>query len=143
MNAYVREMLTNSKPAREYGEDWSIERLASQLRMEADTGFMRGVDPRADIIYRNKCAARHRPSHLSVIFTRDKFLDSTLMGYHASLCFIGEGTYLPWDDAMAEEWLCALYGDGRPRARDVTAAFVSEIGQRKGVRHFFLEVTEW
>lgn len=142
-NPYIRHVLARSRPAKEYDAGWSVERLARHLRMEADKGFMRGVDPKADVDYRDKCAARHRPSHLSVIFTRDKFFGGTLMGYHASLCFIGEGEYLAWDDAMAERWLCALFGEDRIRAKDVTAAFVSEIGKPKGVRHFFLEVNEW
>jgi hypothetical protein len=44
--------------------------------------------------------------------------------------------YLPWNDALAEEWLAALFLQDRPRVRDVTEG----AAQSKSVRHFKLVV---
>jgi hypothetical protein len=127
-------------PGRIYGPEWSIENVARRLRFEADRGLLRGIDVKADSVYRRKCSGRHVPSGVSVIFTRDD-VHHVLKGYHASLCFISEHEYLPWNDAVAEQWLAALFGDDRPRVTNHGS--LTSVGQPKGVRHFLLEVERW
>ena len=127
-------------PGRVYGHEWSLENVARRLRFEAGRGFLRGVDFKEDAEYRKKCSARHVPSRCSVIFTRDNVPGSPL-GCHASICFIGESAYEPWNDEIAERWLAALFGEDRPRAKPYDA--VTAIGRPKGVRHFLLEVEKW
>ena len=53
-----------------------------------------------------------------------------------SLCFAGLDHYLPWNDALAEEWLAALFLQDRPRVREVTEGGP----QPDTVRHFKLAV---
>jgi hypothetical protein len=43
--------------------------------------------------------------------------------------------YLPWNDALAEEWLAALFLQDRPRVRDVT-----EGARQPNIRQFKLAV---
>jgi hypothetical protein len=38
--------------------------------------------------------------------------------WHAELCFAGLDGYLPWSDAVAEEWLAALFLQDRSRVRE-------------------------
>jgi len=127
-------------PGRVYGTEWSIENVAHRVRSKAVHGFLRGVDLREDALYRRKCSARHVPSRCSVIFTRDN-VPLNPKGYHASICFIGEEVYLPWNDEIAEQWLAALYGEDRARVRSYGA--LTSVGSEKGVRHFMLEVDRW
>ena len=47
------------------------------------------------------------------------------LGYHASICFIGEETYEPWNPEIAERWLVALFGEDRPRVREYKIGDVS------------------
>jgi len=44
------------------------------------------------------------PRPPSVIITRDDMPPAPL-GYHASICSIGEETCEPWNDEIAERWL--------------------------------------
>jgi hypothetical protein len=127
-------------PGRIYGPEWSIENVARRLRFEAERGSLRGVDLKEDASYRRKCSARHVPSGCSIIFTRDD-VPMNPRGWHASLCFIGEDDYRPWNEEIAERWLAALYGEFRPRVTPYGAR--TEIGAAKGVRHFVLEVDRW
>jgi hypothetical protein len=128
-------------PGRIYGPGWSIENVARRLRFEADRGFLRGVDFKADAEYRKKCSARHVPSGCSVIFTRDD-VPLNPKGYHASICFVGESGYEPWNEATADRWLLALFGADVARVKAYTAA-LTPVGRPKGVRHFLLEVERW
>jgi hypothetical protein len=127
-------------PGRIYGPEWTIENVAKLLRFHANRGMFRGLDMRADARYRRDCSARHRPSGCSVIFTRDD-VPGNPRGYHASICFVGETDYEPWNAEVAERWLQALFGDDRPHVRDYGP--ISTAGMRKGVRHFLLEVKRW
>lgn len=129
-------------PGRVYGPEWSLENVARRLIFEANRGFLRGVNLKEKNRYRRQCSARHRGSNSSVIFTRDDMPPAPL-GYHASLCFIGEETYEPWNEEIAERWLVALFGEDRPRVREYSVDMVSPVGHAKGVRHFFLEVDRW
>ena len=129
------------RPGRIYGPEWSLENVARRLRFEADRGFLRGVDLKADAEYRKKCSARHIPSRCSVILTRDDVAPAP-KGYHASICFIGETGYEPWNEATADRWLLALFGADVAHVRAYTAALTA-VGRTKGVRHFLLEVDQW
>jgi len=81
--------------------------------------------------YLRRTSARHLPSGVTVTFRRD------LTGnWHAEICFAEVDHYLPWNDALAEEWLAALFLHDRPRVQDVTKL----TPQSNTVRHFKLEV---
>jgi hypothetical protein len=123
-----------------YGREWSLENVARLLRYHAGRGFLLGQDPKADARYRQSCTARHAPTQTSVIFTRDN-LGGSLIGWHASLCFIGINEYLPWDEETAGRWLRALYGDDLGRV--VAYGHQSTIGEHKGARHYLLPVEGW
>lgn len=98
------------------------------------------MDAKLDAAYQQQCAARHWGSHASVIFTRDN-VPGQLLGWHASLCFVGVDEYLPWDDQTADQWLRELYGADRPHV--ISYGSQSTLGALKGVRHFMLEVDGW
>jgi hypothetical protein len=127
-------------PGRIYGDEWSIENVARHLRFEAGRGFLRGVDFIEENQYRRKCSARHKGSGCTVIFTRDD-VPPNPRGYHASLCFISETEYMPWNEEIAEQWLVALFAEDRPRVTAYGA--LTSVGRPKGVRHFLLEVERW
>jgi hypothetical protein len=54
--------------------------------------------------------------------------------WYASLCFTGPDGYLPWNAEVAEQWLCALFGDDRPRV-------IVEDAGHPSVRQFTLAST--
>jgi transcriptional regulator with XRE-family HTH domain len=109
-------------PSRVYGPEYSLEDVARRLRREADRGFLRGVDFREDTWYRKRCSGHHILSRCAVVLTRDD-VPGDPPGYHASICFVGEHTYEPWNE-------------DRPRVKPYGAATV-------GVRHFLLEAERW
>jgi hypothetical protein len=37
--------------------------------------------------------------------------------WYGSLCFASAASYLPWNADAAEQWLWALFGEGRSRLR--------------------------
>jgi hypothetical protein len=117
-----------------FGTDWTIANVAKLLRFNAAQGFLRagaqtGSMREVDQNYRRTTAARHLPSGVAVTFRRD-----AASNYHAELCFASLDSYLPWDDAVAEAWLAALFLDHRPNVREVS----DEAAQPGGVRHFVL-----
>ena len=119
-----------------FGTDWTIANVAKLLRFNAAQGFVRagaqtGGMREVDQNYRRTTAARHLPSGVIVTFRRD-----AAFNYHAELCFANLDSYLPWDDAVAGEWLAALFLDHRPNVREIPA----ESSQGSGVRHFVLTV---
>ena len=61
--------------------------------------------------YLRTVSARHLPTHASLIFMR---LEAGNCWY-ASLCFVDEEGYLPWNEDAAELWLRALFDQERPR----------------------------
>jgi len=129
---------------RVYGHQWSLENVARLLRFHASRGFLTGRDLRADAEYRLKCSARHIATECSVIFTRDNVIEpgvGAVRGWHASICFIGENCYRPWNDEIADRWLAALFLEDRPGVAE--RGLLTEIGRAKGVRHFFVEVPQW
>jgi hypothetical protein len=125
-----------------YGNDWSIANVAKLLRFNAARGMLHDAGPVTGGLravnqeYIRTVSARHLPTRVSVTFTRDQSGNC----WHAALCFAGMGqtttdAYLPWDDAIAEDWLAALFGPDRPRVREDTNI-------SPGVRHFKLDAAE-
>jgi hypothetical protein len=119
-----------------FGNDWTIANVAKLLRFNAGQDFVRAgplIGGLREISenYLRRTSARHLPSGVTVTFRRD------LTGnWHAEICFAEVDHYLPWNDALAEEWLAALFLHDRPRVQDVTEV----TPQSNTVRHFKLEV---
>ena len=116
-----------------FGSDWTIANIARLLRFNAGQDFVRpgpltGGLREIGENYLRRTSARHLPSGVTVTFRRD-----VAGNWHAELCFGGLDNDLPWNDALAEEWLAALFLTDRPRVRDVT-----EGAQPNAVRHFKL-----
>ena len=108
-------------PGRIFGSDWTIANIAKLLRFNAGQDFARagpltGGQQEINENYLRKTSARHLTSGVTVTFRRD-----ITGNWHAGLCFAGLDRDLPWNDAVAEEWLAALFLQDRPRVRDVTA----------------------
>jgi hypothetical protein len=61
--------------------------------------------------YIRTVSARHLPTSVSLIFMR---LEEENCWY-ASLCFADADHYLPWEEDVAERWLCALFGEDHRR----------------------------
>jgi hypothetical protein len=115
-----------------FGSDWTIANVAKLLRFNASQDFVRAGPLTGGLReigenYLRKTSARHLPSGVTVTFRRD-----IAGSWHAELFFAGLDHYLPWNDALAEEWLAALFLQDRPRVRDVTE------GAPQPVRHFQL-----
>jgi hypothetical protein len=119
---------------RVFGSDWTIANVAKLLRFNAGQDFVRAgplIGGLREISenYLRRTSARHLPSGVTVTLRRD------LTGnWHAELCFAGSDHYLPWNDALAEEWLAALFLQDRARVLDVT----EYTHQANTVRHFKL-----
>jgi hypothetical protein len=123
-------------PGRTFGSDWTIANIAKLLRFNAGQDFLRagplvGGMREINENYLRRTAARHLPSGVTVTFRRD-----IAGNRHAEICFAGVHQFLPWNDALAEEWLAALFLQDRPRVRDVTEG----ASQPNTVRHFKLTV---
>lgn len=99
------------------GTDWTISNVAKLLRSNAATGTWdtpHAAGSRQVAVnqyYVRKASARHLPTNVSLIFMRL----AKPSCWYASLCFAGPDGYLPWNADAAEQWLCALFGDDRPR----------------------------
>jgi hypothetical protein len=115
------------------GSDWSVPNVAKLLRSNAGTGAWdssRAVDGRraaANQYYIRKGSALHLPTKVSLIFIRL----AQQRCWYASLCFADSDGYLPWNEQAAEQWLCALFGEDRPRA-------IGEDADNPSVRQFTL-----
>jgi hypothetical protein len=126
-----------------FGNDWSIANVAKLLRFNAARGVLRDAGPVTGGLlavnrdYIRTVSARHLPTRVSVTFTRDQSGNC----WHAALCFAGTDAYLPWDDAIAEQWLEALFGQDRPRVREDTKITSAEAG-RSSARHFKLDAAD-
>jgi hypothetical protein len=119
-----------------FGNDWTIANVAKLLRFNAGQGRLRagpltGGLREMNQDYLRRTSARHLPSGVTVMFRRDESNN-----WDAALCFAGLDHYLPWNDALAEEWLAALFLEDRPRVRERTEAGT----QPNLVRHFTLAV---
>lgn len=130
------DALDSPQPAlgRIFGSDWTIANVAKLLRFNAGQDFVRAgplVGGLREISenYLRRTSARHLPSNVTVTFRRD-----AAGGWTAGICFAAADRYLPWNDAVAEEWLAALFLQDRPRVREVTES----AAERAAVRHFKL-----
>jgi hypothetical protein len=115
-----------------FGNDWTIANIAKLLRFNAGQDYLRagpliGGLREINENYLRRTSARHVPSGLTVSFRRD-----ITGNRHAEICFDD----LPWNDALVEEWLAALFLQDRPRVREVTEG----ASQPNTVRHFKLAV---
>ena len=117
-----------------FDTDWSIANIAKLLKFNAARGMVRsGAATGGRLViqlnYLRTVSARHLPTGAVVTFTREEEGNC----WHAAICFADLNQYLPWNDAVAEEWLAALFGADRPRLQEsVDAGGV--------VRHFKLAV---
>src|SRR5438309_2032434 len=102
---------------RTFGTDWSIVNVATLLRANAGrgtwhrTGATGGTLAKVNQNYIRTVSARHLPTSVSLIFMRLE--DGNC--WYASLCFADADDYLAWKGHVAEQWLCALFGEDRPR----------------------------
>ena len=102
-----------------FDTDWTIANVAKLLKFNAARGMLRsgpatGGRLAIQVNYIRTVSARHLPSKSVVTFTREEEGDC----WHLALCFADLNQYLPWDDAVAEEWLAAFFGDDRPRLQE-------------------------
>jgi len=123
---------TQPTVGRIFGSDWTIANVAKLLRFNAGQDFLRAgplIGGLREISenYLRRTSARHVPSGLTVTFRRD-----VAGNWHAEFCF----DYLPWNDALAEEWLAELFLQDRPHVREVPGG----ASQLNKVRHFKLVV---
>jgi hypothetical protein len=122
-----------------FGTDWSIANVAKLLRSNAGRGMWRnagatgGSTAAINQYYIRTVSARHLPTGVSLIFMR--LADENC--WYASLCFAGGDGYLPWNADAAEQWLCALFGQDRPRVREQAIAISGE-ARNPSVRQFTL-----
>ena len=106
---------------RTFDTDWSIANVARLMRANASRGVWReetgkgGSRGYVNQYYLRTVSALHLPSSVSVIFMR---LEKENCWY-ASLCFSSDGGLLPWNPETAELWLWALFGEDRPRVREM------------------------
>lgn len=117
-----------------FGQDWTIANVAKLLRFNAGQGMLRpgpltGGMREMNEDYLRRTAARHLPTGVAVTFRRDAGKN-----WIASLCFATLDHYLPWDDAVAEEWLTALFLEDRPRVQERTGT----AAQPASLRYFTL-----
>ena len=127
---------TRHKLGRIFGTDWTIANVAKLLRFNAAQGSLRtgtltGVARDVNQSYQRTTSARHLPSGVAVSLQRD-----AAGNFHAEICFAGLDHYLPWSDAVAEEWLAALFLEHRPRVKEDAAA----VSQLDACRRFTLAV---
>src|SRR6266851_1590759 len=104
---------------RTFGSDWSIANVAKLMRSNAARGMWHSAGESGSGMatinqyYLRTASARHLPTAVSLIFMR---LEHET--WYASLCFADDDGYLPWNPDAAEQWLCALFGEDRPRVRE-------------------------
>jgi hypothetical protein len=119
-----------------FDTDWTIANVAKLLKFNAARGMLRsgpatGGRLAIQLNYLRTVSARHLPTGVIVTFTREEEGNC----WHAALCFADLDHYLPWNDAIAEEWLTALFGADRPR---VLESFDPAPDASVPVRHFRL-----
>jgi hypothetical protein len=84
--------------------------------------------------YLRTVSVRHLPTNVSLIFMR--LQDANC--WYASLCFAGANNdYLPWNEEIAEQWLCALFDQDRARAVESSAP-VDDKSMNQSARQFSL-----
>ncbi len=99
-----------------FDTDWTVANVAKLLKFNAARGMVRsgpatGGRLVVQLNYLRTVSARHMPTGAVVTFTREEEGNC----WHAAICFADRDQYLPWNAAVAEEWLAALFGADRPR----------------------------
>ena len=124
---------------RVFGADWSIAHVATLLRANAARGVWRSTGTTGGYManinrnYLRTVSAQHLPTNVRLSFMQ---LEDESCWY-ASLCFACADDHLPWNGDAAEQWLCALFGEDRPRVHG-DSAMVSEESGNQSVRQFTL-----
>jgi len=123
-----------------FGTDWSIGNVATLLRSNAGRGMWQGANTaggyaaKINESYLRTVSARHLPTNVTLIFMRLQEGNC----WYASLCFAGANDdYLPWNDEIAEQWLCALFGQDRARAVGNPAPG-DDLSKNRSARQFIL-----
>jgi hypothetical protein len=99
-----------------FDTDWTVANVAKLLKFNAARGMVRSGPATGgrlviQLNYLRTVSARHMPTGAVVTFTREEEGNC----WHAAICFADANHYLPWNNAVAEEWLAALFGADRPR----------------------------
>jgi len=102
-----------------FDSDWTIANIAKLLKFNAARGMVRkraaqGGELAIQLNYLRTTSARHMPTNAVVTFTREEEGNC----WHAAICFADLTQYLPWNAAVAEEWLAALFGADRERVTE-------------------------
>ena len=110
--------------------------VAKLLRANAGRGAWRnaptsGSTATINQYYLRTTSAHHNPSGVSLIFMRIEQDEC----WYLSLCFAGRDGLLPWNPEMAELWLCAMFGEDRPRVIEL-------LGTGSNPRQFTLSMRE-
>ena len=98
------------------GTDWSIANIAKLLRTNAMQGAWDNSPATSSSLesvnkyYLRKVSAMHLPTKVSLIFMRMAKIEV----WYASICFATPDGYLPWNQAVADLWLKALFGPDLP-----------------------------
>jgi hypothetical protein len=127
---------TGQTAGRTFGTDWSIANVVTLLRSHAARGMWRrdfstgGYTAKINETYVRAVSARHLPTSVSLIFMQMEDC------WYASICFCADGGLLPWNSAIAEQWLCALFG--RDRIQVQSSPEGADTGNR-GARQFTLK----
>ena len=113
------------------GNDWTIANVATLLRFNASQSTLRSgpltsSQRQINQDYLRKTSAHHLSSGVTVAFRRDE-----TSVWYAELSFVGPQA---WNEAVAEEWLAALFLQQRPNVRESRKAGP----QPEGVRRFEL-----
>jgi hypothetical protein len=108
---------------RVFGADWTIANVATLLRSNASRGAWRsgttgGLSAKLNQNYIRTVSAHHLPTNVTLIFLRMEIEKCR----YASLCFASADDYLPWNSEIAEQWLCALFGQDRPQVIEHSSA---------------------
>src|SRR5450759_147650 len=120
-----------------FGTDWSVANVARLLRANAGRGVWRpaattgGSTGSVNQYYLRTVSARHLPTGASLIFMRMQPENC----WYLSLCIASADEVRPWDPETAELWLCALFGEDRPRVRQAP-------GVHPNVRQFTLAMED-
>lgn len=128
----MSELAPQHLVGRIFDTDWTIANVAKLLKFNASRGMVRRGAATGGTLailtnYLRTVSARHLPSGVIVTFTREEEGNC----WHAAICFADLNQYLPWNDAIAEEWLAALFGEDRARLQE-------SLDPNGPVRHFKL-----
>jgi hypothetical protein len=116
VEALMNELAPQHTIGRIFDTDWTIANVVKLLKFNAARGMVRNRPARGGELailnhYLRTVSGHHLPTNVVVTFTREEEGNS----WHAAIAFADLERYLPWNDAVAEQWLDALFGADRPR----------------------------